>query len=423
MTLSWLQIFRLGLVQAALGAIVVLMTSTLNRLMVVELGLPVVLPGALVALHYGVQITRPQWGHLADQGGNRTRWIIAGMALLALGGVGATLAIPLLESNLALGLAVSVVAYAVIGLGVGASGTSLLALLATATAERRRPAAATITWLMMIAGIAITAITAGKFLDPYSHARLLVVVSIICAGAVALTILAVWGIERRVIARPAPAPQSFRDGIADIWADTRARHFTFFVFLSMTAYFMQELILEPYAGLVFNFTPGQSTQMSGAQNGGVFLGMVLVGVAATGFRLGGLRAWVVAGCTGSALMLIAIAGATTWALPLVPLVVALGFFNGMFAVAAIGSMMQLAGEGADKREGARVGLWGASQAIAAGFGGLTGAALVDIARSLMPVADAFGAVFLFQATLFVASAYLAARIMIPHATALLVPGE
>ena len=423
MTLSWVQIFRLGLVQACLGAIVVLMTSTLNRLMVVELALPVVLPGFLVALHYGVQITRPNWGHLADQGGNRTRWIIAGMALLALGGMGAALAIPALETQFALGLGLSLVAYAVIGLGVGASGTSLLALLATATAEHRRPAAATITWLMMIAGIALTAITAGKFMDPYSHARLLVIVAIICTGAVALTTLAVWGIERRVIARPAPAPQRFRDGMRDIWADTRARHFTFFVFLSMTAYFMQELILEPYAGLVFGYTPGQSTQMSGAQNGGVFLGMVLVGVAASAFRIGSLRNWVVAGCTGSALMLVAIAGASFWLLPLVPLVVALGFFNGMFAVAAIGSMMQLAGEGRDKREGTRVGLWGASQAIAAGFGGLTGAALVDLARSLLPVADAFGAVFLFQATIFIASAALAARIMSPRPQALMVPGE
>ncbi|TVP73186.1 MAG: MFS transporter, partial [Rhodobacteraceae bacterium] len=193
--------------------------------------------------------------------------------------------------------------------------------------------------------------------------------------------------------------------------------------LSMTAYFMQELILEPYAGLVFGFTPGQSTSMSGAQNGGVFLGMVLVGVAATGLRLGSLRVWVMTGCIGSAAILLAIAGASAWALPLVPLVVALGFFNGMFAVAAIGSMMQLAGEGRDKREGARVGLWGASQAIAAGFGGLTGAALVDLARSLMPVADAFGAVFLFQATLFIASAALAARIMTPRPSALMVPGE
>ncbi len=423
MTLSWVQIFRLGLVQAALGAIVVLMTSTLNRLMVVELALPVVLPGFLVALHYGVQITRPNWGHLADQGGNRTRWIIAGMGLLAAGGLGAALAIPVLETHFALGLGLSVLAYAVIGLGVGASGTSLLALLATATAEQRRPAAATITWLMMIAGIALTAITAGQFLDPYSHARLLVIVMIICSGAVAVTVLAVWGIERRVISRPAPPPQRFRDGLRDIWSDTRARQFTFFVFLSMTAYFMQELILEPYAGLVFGYTPGQSTQMSGAQNGGVFLGMVLVGVAASGLRIGSLRSWVMAGCIGSALMLVAISGASLWLLPLVPLVVGLGFFNGMFAVAAIGSMMQLAGEGRDKREGTRVGLWGASQAMAAGFGGLTGAALVDLTRSILPVADAFGVVFLFQATLFIASAVLAARIMSPRPKALMVPGE
>ena len=423
MTLSWVQIFRLGLVQAALGAIVVLMTSTLNRLMVVELALPVVLPGFLVALHYGVQITRPNWGHLADQGGNRTRWIIAGMGLLAAGGLGAALAIPVLETHFALGLGLSVLAYAVIGLGVGASGTSLLALLATATAEQRRPAAATITWLMMIAGIALTAITAGQFLDPYSHTRLLVIVMIICSGAVAVTVLAVWGIERRVISRPAPPPQRFRDGLRDIWSDTRARQFTFFVFLSMTAYFMQELILEPYAGLVFGYTPGQSTQMSGAQNGGVFLGMVLVGVAASGLRIGSLRSWVMAGCIGSALMLVAISGASLWLLPLVPLVVGLGFFNGMFAVAAIGSMMQLAGEGRDKREGTRVGLWGASQAMAAGFGGLTGAALVDLTRSILPVADAFGAVFLFQATLFIASAVLAARIMSPRPKALMVPGE
>jgi BCD family chlorophyll transporter-like MFS transporter len=66
-----------------LGAIVVLTTSTLNRLMVVELALPAMLPGALVALHYAIQITRPNWGLKSDTGGNRTRFIIGGMAALA----------------------------------------------------------------------------------------------------------------------------------------------------------------------------------------------------------------------------------------------------------------------------------------------------------------------------------------------------
>ena len=425
MTLSWFQIIRLGLVQMCLGAIVVLMTSTLNRLMVVELALPVILPGFLVALHYGVQITRPNWGFLSDQGGSRSRWILVGMAMLGTGGLGAALAIPVLETAFWTGLLLSFVAYALIGLGVGASGTSLLALLAMATAPQRRPAAATITWLMMIAGIALTAITAGQFLDPYSHSRLLAIVAVVVAGALGVTVLAIHGIEARVICRPAPPAMRFRDGLAEIWAERRARHFTLFVFLSMTAYFMQELIMEPYAGLVFGFTPGQSTTMSGAQNGGVFLGMLAVGLLATGLRLGSLRGWVVAGCLGSAASLGSIALAGVSVVPLVPQVVALGFFNGMFAVAAIGAMMQLAGEGREAREGTRMGLWGASQAIAAGFGGLAGAALVDLFRTVLPTRQAFGVTFLFEATLFVAAAAVAMRIMspAPPVQAQLVAGE
>src|SRR6056300_435641 len=124
MTLSWFSILRLGLVQMCLGAIVVLMTSTLNRLMVVELALPALLPGFLVALHYGVQLTRPNWGFRSDRGGRRSTWIIGGMVILACGGLAAAAAIPLLEYNFRWGLVLSIIAYSAIGLGVGASGTS-----------------------------------------------------------------------------------------------------------------------------------------------------------------------------------------------------------------------------------------------------------------------------------------------------------
>ncbi|WP_299868477.1 BCD family MFS transporter [uncultured Roseobacter sp.] len=428
MRLSWLSIVRLGLVQMCLGAIVVLTTSTLNRLMVVELALPAVMPGLLVALHYGIQITRPNWGFLSDTGGNRTRWIILGMAALAAGAMLAAYGVVVLEAQFALGLVLSILAYALIGLGVGASGTSLLALLATATAPTRRAAAATITWLMMIAGIAVTAGVVGTQLDPYSAGLLLRIVACVTGGALVLTCLAVWGVEARVDAAPEAAHVPFREGLAEIWAERKARNFTFFVFLSMTAYFMQELILEPYAGLVFDYSPGQSTTLSGAQNGGVFLGMVVVGVMATGFKLGSLRAWVIGGCLGSAAMLGALTmlGQLGAGAPLTPAVVGLGFFNGVFAVGAIGSMMALAGQGRHAREGTRMGLWGAAQALAAGFGGLMGAALVDVMRAgLGRDAKAFGTVFLIEAALFVAAAYMALRVMDRPAVRhdVLVPGE
>ncbi len=415
MTLSWLSIVRLGLVQMALGAIVVLTTSTFNRLMVVELALPAVVPGLLVALHYGIQITRPAWGFASDAGVNRTRWIVGGMAVLGCGAFGAALGVVVIPHAPVAGLTLSIVAYALIGLGVGGSGTSLLALLATGTRPDRRAAAAMVTWMMMIAGIAVTAGSVGALLDPYTPTRLLEIVGVVIVGAVVMTWLATHGIERRTAfaARP-PETSTLREGLREVWSEPKARNFTVFVFLSMTAYFMQELILEPYAGLVFGFTPGQSTMLSGTQNAGVLLGMVAVGLAASAFRLGALRVWVAGGCvlSAAALALVALLGQGISALPLSAAVGMLGFANGGFAVAAIASMMQLAGEGRERREGTRMGLWGGAQALAAGFGGLLGAGLVDVLRAVLGSdADAFGAVFAIEATIFLAAAIMALWIM------------
>ena len=413
MTLGWLQIFRLGLVQLCIGAVVVLTTSTLNRLMVVELALPAVLPGALVALHYGLQIARPAWGLRSDTKGNRTFFVILGMAVLALGAFLAALAVVLFPLAWGQALLLSIFAYVLIGFGVGASGTSLLALLASATEPRRRAAAATITWLLMIFGIAVTAGTVGHFLDPYSPERLLWIVAIVTLGAVVLTTLAVWGIERR-LDHPVPedTPPRLLEGLREVWAEPQARAFTFFLFLSMTAYFLQELILEPYAGLVFGFTAGETTKLSGMQNGGVFFGMLTVGIALSGLKIGTLRGWVVAGCLGSsaALAAIVVLGHLPGA-ALIPAVIGLGFFNGIFAVAAIGAMMALAGEGRSSREGTRMGLWGAAQAIAAGFGGLLGAGAADLMRFFLPDATAFGLVFGAQALLFIVAAVMATGVV------------
>ena len=87
--------------------------------------------------------------------------------------------------------------------------------------------------------------------------------------------------------------------------------------------------------------------------------------------------------------------------------------------------MALAGEGRGAREGTRMGLWGAAQSIAAGFGGLLGAASVDALRVLFADdAPAFGTVFIAEAALFLAAAFMATRIMENRrGGAQLVPGE
>jgi BCD family chlorophyll transporter-like MFS transporter len=418
--LGWFGIVRLGLVQTALGAIIVIMTSAINRVMVVELALPAVVPGALVALHYGVQVLRPRWGYGSDVGGRRTPWIVGGMAALAIGGVGAAFATALASTNPVAGIAVAVVAFTLVGLGVGAAGTSLLVLLATKVDPKRRAAAATVVWVMMIAGFAVTAPTAGHFLDPFTPMRLVEVTAVVASVAFVVACLAVAGIEGPAAAAPtaaasAPKPP-FMVALKQVWAEPQARRFTIFVFVSMLAYSAQELILEPYAGIVFGMSVGTTTKLAGVQHGGVLAGMILVGVAGTGVGgrwLGSLRFWTVGGCLASAVALAAIA-VGAWIgpdFPLRPAVFALGVANGAFAVAAIGSMMGLAGSGSGSREGTRMGLWGAAQALAFGLGGFSGTVAVDLARRFANTpADAYALVFLAEAALFAASAWMALRI-------------
>jgi BCD family chlorophyll transporter-like MFS transporter len=417
--LGWGGIVRLGFVQMALGAIVVLTTSTLNRVMVVELALPALLPGLLVGVHYAMQGLRPRMGFGSDVGGRRTPWIVGGMATLAAGGVGASAATALMSTHPTLGIIAAVLAFMVIGVGVSACGTSLLVLLAKRVAPDRRAAAATIVWLMMILGFAVTAGIAGKLLDPYSPARLVAVTASVAAIAVTVTLVALFRLEGhgRAPIDPADGPKPrFADALRQVWGEPAARQFTVFVFVSMLAYSAQDLILEPFAGTVYGYTPGESTQLAGVQHGGALVGMLLAALAGReirGRRMGTLRGWTIGGCIASALALasLAWAGVSEGSWPLKPTVALLGAANGAFAIAAIASMMRLAGEGRASREGVRMGLWGAAQAIAFGIGGLAGAAASDVARwAIGSPGPAYATVFALEAGLFLVSAVLASRI-------------
>jgi BCD family chlorophyll transporter-like MFS transporter len=237
---------------------------------------------------------------------------------------------------------------------------------------------------------------------------------------VVVTLLALAGLEGRATAATAttadePKPR-FREALGQVWSEPAARRFTVFVFVSMLAYSAQDLILEPFAGTVFGYTPGQSTQLAGLQHGGALVGMLLAAFAGSRFagrQLGTLRGWTIGGCLASAVVLAGLtaAGLSGGDWPLRPTVFALGVANGAFAIAAIASMMRLAGEGRARREGVRMGLWGAAQALAFGIGGLAGAAASDVARRMIGAdGPGYALVFGAEALLFVVAAVLAARI-------------
>lgn len=428
--LGLIGIIRLGLVQTALGAIVVLTTTTINRVMTVELAMPALLPGLLVGLHYAVQVTRPKLGYGSDQGGERTRWIIGGLFTLALGGVLAAVATWWMQTEVVAGAVLALIAFLMVGLGVGAAGTSLLVLLSSVVSPKHRGGAATVVWVMMIIGFIVTTIVAGAHLDPFTFERLVVVTACVSVIAFVVAVIAVSGIEakhspsrhderNKVLATNSATKTPFFDALKEVWSEKASRQFSVFVFVSMLAYSAQDLVLEPFAGAVFSFTPGESTQLSGTQHGGVLMGMLFVAFFCSvigGKYLGSLRLWTMGGCLASGVFLavLAVGGFSAASFPLQAMVFLLGFANGTFAVAAIGSMMALVQHGKENREGLRMGLWGAAQAIAFGASGLLATAVVDAVRyAAADVTVAYAAVFFAQAVLFLYAAALASKVYAP----------
>jgi BCD family chlorophyll transporter-like MFS transporter len=409
---------RLALVQTALGSVVVLLTSSLNRVMIVELALPAALPAALVALHYAVQLLRPRVGYGADLGGRCTPWIIGGMALLGIGGCTAALAVAWIPSQPLAGIALAVAAYAAVGLGVGAAGTSNLVLLTKRVAPQRRAAAATLMWVMMIAGFGSSAGVAGHFLQPYSPQRLVEVYAVVGAAAFALAAFAVWNVESAGphAALPDRVERGNRGGFAlalgQLWRDPTARCFTLFLFVAMLAFSAQELLIESFAGLVFGLVPGQSAQLAGVEHGGVLTGMLSVALLGSRFSRRSIRGWMTGGTLGSAAAIAVLAVVSFLGLvtALAPVVFVLGVANGTFAVAALGAMMELSAAGGPGREGLRMGLWGASQALAFAIGGLGAGAALDASRYLWHRPGiAYAGVFSAAAALFLlAAAYASA---------------
>lgn len=229
-TLSWWQLTRLGLVQAAIGAVVVLLTTTINRVIVVELGMPASVPGFLVALHFGVQlILRPRLGRASDRIGSRTAWIRGGLLVCAVGGVAVAAALPVMRTNVALGIALAALASVLLGAGVSAAGTPLLALMSERSTTAQRAGAAAIAWILMIVGIIITSVTAGQLLDPFSFERLIAVAGGVGAVGFGISLVATLGVERD--ARPAAASTepavtaSFLTALRTVLAEPAARLF------------------------------------------------------------------------------------------------------------------------------------------------------------------------------------------------------
>lgn len=384
------RLLRLSLFQVSVGMAVVLLSGTLNRVMIVELSVPAWLVALMVSLPLVFAPFRALVGFRSDThrsflGWRRVPYIWMG-TLLQFGGLAimpfALIVLsgdthgPAIYGQVGAGLA-----FLLVGAGLHVTQTAGLALATDLAPAESRPRVVALLYVMLLLGMAGSSLAFGVLLSDFSQVRLIQVIQGAALTTMVLNVIALWRQEARNPARTAhdlPRP-AFRETWAAFLRGGRASRLLVAVGLGTAAFSMQDILLEPYGGQVLNLAVGATTLLTTIMSVGALIAFAFaaraLGRGADPCRLAAM---------GALVGVVAFA-AVIFASPLDSAALfragtcLIGFGGGLFAVATLTAAMDLA---RDDQAGLALGAWGAVQASAMGVSIALGGAIRDVVSGL-----------------------------------------
>jgi BCD family chlorophyll transporter-like MFS transporter len=412
MTNHPLSLIRLANLPLGLTLLSILAGSVINRVMVVELGLPVVLAGLFLAVPLLVSPLRIWLGHLSDAypiGGRRREPYLVLGALLSGSGVALSVALivdrPALASPAAALILLGLVLY---GIGRNLTGNTFQALLTDRfDAGVPRSRAANLYEVVKILGLVIAAGLLSLALQPYSDQRLVVVVAFAAAASVLLSTLGAVGQEPhtamlREASEKARATTFWRHLREGVWQDGQARIFFSVILLTVLGTQMQDVLMEPYAGLVLGMDVAATTRLTMFWGLGTLASILLSGLVlirwlglARLYRLG-------IGLLLPLFAVVLLAGVLQRPLLLQLAVIGLGLGSGLAAASLLAQAMALTNA---RSAGLLLGVWGLGFQLGRALANLLGAGVVDLVNLLTghdPLL-AYGTAFAIECGLLIAA--------------------
>jgi BCD family chlorophyll transporter-like MFS transporter len=411
------RLLRLSLFQVSVGMCAVLLIGTLNRVMIVELGVPASVVGLMIALPIAFAPFRALIGFRSDThrsylGWRRVPYIWFG-TLLQFGGLAIMPFALLLLSGDTLwppiwGQAAAALAFLLVGAGLHTVQTVGLALATDLAREESQPRVVALMSVILLLGMVVSALLFGALLADFSQLRLIQVIQGAAVVTMVLNCIALWKQEPRDPKRTAHnAP---RPGFAESWAALRTggrwNRRLLAVGLGSAAFSMQDVLLEPYGGQVLAITVAGTTLLTALLAGGGIAGFVMAARAIRGGcdeHRAAAHGAVLGVFAFAALMLSAPLGSLTLFAVATALI---GLGSGMFFHGSLTACMRFAGRG---QVGLALGAWGAVQATAAGAAIAAGSVIRDVIGSaaeagalgvaLNDAATGYGAVYLIEIAL------------------------
>lgn len=409
---SFLHTLRIALPKVGVGWMFALLTIDFNRVSIVELGIAAIIVTSLLSVHYMLAPFQVVIGRFADThplwGFRRTPYLIGASIVASL----LFMLLPAAAHGVGAGstmwLAGAIVLFVLFGLCMATIGDSYHSLIAEVTNEKTRGGVIAVVWIVMIMSTIASAIIMNKVRPEYSPEAMQALYNLTPLIVIGCTLIGIWGVEKRMSSEEiAESLQRARlvappgNPLVVAWQtlnrNAETRSFFLFIFIAIFAIFLQDNILEVFGAEVFGMTVAETTRFQPTWGGGVLIGMILMGIASSVWSIS-KRQIVIIGCIGTSLFMVGLATASVFGLRewVLPSLVGMGLFTGIFNVGALSLMMEMTVPGAT---GLYMGLWGTSQVMAQGTASIGSGALhtAFIGSGLIEPAYAYGAIFGLEA--------------------------
>ncbi|WP_420380979.1 BCD family MFS transporter [Novosphingobium sp.] len=384
------RLLRLSLFQISVGMAAVLLTGTLNRVMIVELGMSASLVAAMVSLPLVFAPLRALIGFKSDHhasllGWKRVPYIWFG-TLMQFGGLAILPFALLIMSGGGTGPALvghlgAAAGFLLVGAGMHTTQTAGLALATDLAPDHARPRVVALLYVMLLIGTMVSAIVIGQLLANFSPTRLVQLVQGAAVLTMVLNLTALWKQEarNRLPAGKREVPPAFRQVWAIFIARPKTMRLLVAVGLGAAAFSMQDVLLEPYGGQILGLSVGATTWLTALWAFGMLGGFALaarhLGEGHDPHRLAGFGGFIGI----FAFLFVIFAGPLHGVLLLKIGATLIGFGGGLFSVGTLTAVMAISDDDALLgRTGLALGAWGAVQATCAGLAIALGAFARDL---------------------------------------------
>ncbi len=390
------RLLRLSLFQISVGMTLVLLVGTLNRVMIVELGVPASLVGIMVGLPLVFAPFRALIGfrsdnHRCDLGWRRvpfiwngSLWQFGGFAIMPFALLVLAGKLEAANAPLWIGHVSAALAFLLVGAGVHTVQTAGLALATDLTPPESHPRVVGLMYVMLLIGMIASALAFGAALADFSPGRLIQVIQAVAVLSLVLNVVAMWKQETRRPLRlrsasPGPDP-SFREAWASFCEGEHAVRRLVIVGLGTMAFGMADILLEPFGGQVLQLTVSATTKLTALLALGGLLGFGfashVLGRGAGPYRMAQSGALI--GLPAFAMVMVA----APIGLPSLFLLgnFLIGFGGALFGHGTLTATMNRAPR---HQAGLALGAWGAVQATAAGLAMASSGTIRDLVNAAL----------------------------------------